>query len=123
MPKDTSKVQHFEAPSSAGKPDIVLVSSDNVKFNLHLKHLEIASELIADMTEGATRVAGEPIKLTDKASERAAVLDLVAEYFYNMRPAKLEEKPEELLVDMLAMSHKWGVHRAHEAAGNELARR
>lgn len=125
MPKDTSKPEHFKAPASAGKCDIVLVSSDSIKYRLHLKHLEIASELFSSMVDGASQQPGEItiIDLTDKECEKAAVMDLVVPYFYNCKPPKLDDTPDELLVQMMAMSHKWGIFRAHEVAGAELAKR
>ena len=117
----------YATPASAGKSDITLVSSDGVCFNLHLKNLEVASDLISDMLESATNDgdANEPVKLalTDLRSETAAVLRLVCPFFYNVKAPVLLEESFERLCGMMEMGDKWAISKVVQASGQALAAR
>ena len=117
----------YTTPASAGKSDVTLVSSDGVCFNLHLKNLEVASDLISDMLESATNKGdgNEPIKLTltDLRSETAAVLHLVCPFFYNVKAPVLLEEPFERLCGMMEMGDKWAISKVVQASGEALATR
>ena len=117
----------YEPPSSAGRSDITLTSSDGVDFHLHLKHLEVACDLIGNMLESAKPDDSNsgPIELvlSDKKCESAAVLRLVSPFCYNVRPPALDEVSLELLSGMLEMADKWGMNRVAQATVAELLAR
>lgn len=119
-----SKQTGYTTPASAGKSDITLVSSDGISFNLHLKHLEVASDLINDMLESATKESTtEPVQLvlTDPKSETAAVLNLVCPFFYNVDLPVLENESFDILTGMLEWGDKWATAKVIQASAGSLA--
>lgn len=116
--------QAFVAPDSAGRPDLLLISSDGVKFRLHMKHLEIGSGLFQDMLAGSTAGRDEEgvvkLQLVDKDCETANMLELVLPYFYNVVPPRLEEIDIDDLLCLLRLGDKWRICKVVEASADAL---
>lgn len=128
MDQDLSSVQlpTYDPPASAGKSDITLVSSDGAKFNLHLKQLECASDLVLDMVSCATSNAESGIvtlELTNTEYETAEVLVLVMPFCYNVPPPDFYGKSIALVTKAFFMATKWGMHRVLKASGDSLIAR
>ena len=109
-----STAQMHTAPSSAGKPDICVVSSDDSQYLLHSSHLRLGSSVFRDMLETAApsdTVEGLP---SAKITEDAALLDRFFPFFYFDKPLDLLQGDFDELMAIIKVAIKYDTPRAVE---------
>ena len=62
--------------------DVILVSSDNVRFHVHKKHLVLFSTVFEDMWKLEEVIDQEPIPIIPLPGDDASVLEDMLPYFY-----------------------------------------